>query len=432
MGKLTIQDIAKVLTDRKGLSKKEASNFAGEMFDIIKQALERDLIVKVKGLGTFKIIDVDPRESVNVNTGERVLIEGHSKITFTPDQLLKEIVNKPFSQFETVVLNDGVDFSEEASSGAYATPELANTMPLVDFVVSDPSFEHPVPLGESVAKEAPVAEAVEESVPIAEPAPAVEPKAPETESVSAPESAPVTEDALAPEPEETPVDENSDALEPDVADKPDVADEPDEEEVYADEESSSGGWKWLIPTVTLLLGLGIGYLLGNYFPMQGKQPVEAPKPPVEQPKVVVEDTVVVDSTVSTAAAPAEGKAEAVKPEEVKPVTSKPVESKPAPKINETAPAAAKPEAPAAEPDKYAAMDARVRTGAYRIVGTDKVVKVKEGDNVRKIAQRTLGPDMECYLEVYNGLKISSPLKVGQEIKIPKLQLKKKKKAQSAN
>ena len=237
---------------------------------------------------------------------------------------------------------------------------------------------------------------------------------------------------IVPEPEETPVDENSDALEPDVADKPDVADEPDEEEVYADEESSSDGWKWLIPTVTLLLGLGIGYLLGNYFPMQGKQPVEAPKPPVEQPKVVVEDTVVVDSTVSTAAAPAEGKAEAVKPEEAKLVTSKPVESKPAPKINETAPAAAKPEAPAAEPDKYAAMDARVRTGAYRIVGTDKVVKVKEGDNVRKIAQRTLGPDMECYLEVYNGLKISSPLKVGQEIKIPKLQLKKKKKAQSAN
>ena len=163
MGKLTIQDIAKVLCDRKGLTKKEADNFVNEMFDIIQQALERDMIVKVKGLGTFKIIDVDPRESVNVNTGERVLIDGHSKITFTSDQLLKEIVNKPFSQFETVVLNDGVDFSEEAASGAYVNPEMAEelkasaevatqteapadsaSMPLVDFVNHDPSFEKPV------------------------------------------------------------------------------------------------------------------------------------------------------------------------------------------------------------------------------------------------------------------------------------------------
>ena len=86
---------------------------------------------------------------------------------------------------------------------------------------------------------------------------------------------------------------------------------------------------------------------------------------------------------------------------------------------------------AEEDDKYAAMDARVRTGAYRIVGTESVVKVKEGDNLRRITQRTLGPDMECYIEVYNGLTAASPLKVGQEIKIPKLQLKKKK-TQAAN
>ena len=183
MGKLTIQDIAKVLCDRKGLTKKEADNFVNEMFDIIQQALERDMIVKVKGLGTFKIIDVDPRESVNVNTGERVLIDGHSKITFTSDQLLKEIVNKPFSQFETVVLNDGVDFSEEAASGAYVNPEMAEelkasaeaatqteapadsaSMPLVDFVNHDPSFEKPVTLGEPQTAEmpAPVEEPVVE------------------------------------------------------------------------------------------------------------------------------------------------------------------------------------------------------------------------------------------------------------------------------
>ena len=194
MGKLTIQDIAKVLCDRKGLTKKESANFVNEMFDIIQQALERDMIVKVKGLGTFKIIDVDPRESVNVNTGERVLIDGHNKITFTPDQLLKEIVNKPFSQFETVVLNDGVDFVEEAALGAYVNPEMAEelkaseattqteapadpaSMPLVDFVDDDPSFEKPFTLGEPYPAEmpAPVEEpVVEEKVtePVISPTP---------------------------------------------------------------------------------------------------------------------------------------------------------------------------------------------------------------------------------------------------------------------
>ena len=378
MGKLTIQDIAKVLSDRKGLSKNDASNFVNEMFDIIQQALERDMVVKVKGFGTFKIIDVDPRESVNVNTGERVLIEGHNKITFTPDQLLKEIVNKPFSQFETVVLNEGVDFVDE-----------------------DPSFENPIPLGENTVAEAPT--------PDAEPMP-VETSVPVVESEPVSSSASMAVEAPVAEVSETPANEES-------------VEEP-EEDVYEAEES--GSRKWLIPAVALLLGLGVGYLLGNYFPMKGEQPVEAPKPPVEMPKTVVEDTLVVDSIKAAVSAP-----EAEQPAE--PIVEKPVEApKPEVKAEETKPvetvkpAAVAPKPVAPEVDKYAAMDARVRTGAYRIVGTEKVVKVKEGDNLRRIAQRTLRPDMECYLEVYNGLKAASPLKIGQEIKIPKLQLKKKK------
>jgi hypothetical protein len=150
--------------------------------------------------------------------------------------------------------------------------------------------------------------------------------------------------------------------------------------------------------------------------MKGEQLVEAPKPPVEMPNMVVEDTLVVDSTKAAVPVP-----EAKQPEE--PIVEKPAEE-PKPEV--------KPEViEKAETDKYAAMDARVRTGAYRIVGTEKVVKVKEGDNLRRIAQRMLGPDMECYIEVYNGLNAASPLKIGQEIKIPKLELKKKKK-QSAN
>ena len=407
MGKSTIQDIAKVLSDRKGLSKNDASNFVNEMFDIIQQALERDMVVKVKGFGTFKIIDVDPRESVNVNTGERVLIEGHNKITFTPDQLLKEIVNKPFSQFETVVLNEGVDFAEDTTSEAYVTPEVkAASMPLVDFVDEDPSFENPIPLGENTVAEAPTPDA--EPMPVETLVPVVESE-PVSSSASMVVEAPVTEVS------ETTANEES-------------VEEP-EEDVYEAEES--GSRKWLIPAVALLLGLGVGYLLGNYFPMKGEQPVEAPKPPVEMPKTVVEDTLVVDSTKAAVPAP-----EAKQPAE--PIVDKPVEA-PKPKVTaeetkpvETVkPAAVAPKPVAPEVDKYAAMDARVRTGAYRIVGTEKVVKVKEGDNIRRIAQRTLGPDMECYLEVYNGLKATSPLKIGQEIKIPKLELKKKKRAQAA-
>ena len=411
MGKLTIQDIAKVLSDRKGLSKNDASNFVNGMFDIIQQALERDMVVKVKGFGTFKIIDVDPRESVNVNTGERVLIEGHNKITFTPDQLLKEIVNKPFSQFETVVLNEGVDFAEDTTSEAYVTPEVkAASMPLVDFVDEDPSFENPIPLGENTVAEAPTPDAepmpVETSVPVVE-------SEPVSSSASMAAEVSVSDEVV-----EAPVAEVSET----TANEESV--EEPEEDVYEAEES--GSRKWLIPAVALLLGLGVGYLLGNYFPMKGEQPVEAPKPPVEMPKTVVEDTLVVDSTKAAVPAP-----EAKQPAE--PIVDKPVEApKPEVKAEETKPvetvkpAAVAPKPVAPEVDKYAAMDARVRTGAYRIVGTEKVVKVKEGDNIRRIAQRTLGPDMECYLEVYNGLKAASPLKIGQEIKIPKLELKKKK------
>lgn len=414
MGKLTIQDIAKVLSDRKGLSKNDASNFVNEMFDIIQQALERDMVVKVKGFGTFKIIDVDPRESVNVNTGERVLIEGHNKITFTPDQLLKEIVNKPFSQFETVVLNEGVDFAEDTTSEAYVTPEVkAASMPLVDFVDEDPSFEKPIPLGENKVTDAPAPDAepmsVEASAPVVESEP-VSSSASMAAEVSVSDE--VVEAPVA-EVSETPANEES-------------VEDSEEESVYEDEEEGSGSRKWLMAAVALLLGLGAGYLLGNYFPMKGEQPVEAPKPPVEMPKTVVEDTLDVDSTKAVVPAP-----EAEQPAE--PIVEKPVEApKPevkaeGPKPVETVkPAAVAPKPVAPEVDKYAAMDARVRTGAYRIVGTEKVVKVKEGDNLRRIAQRTLGPDMECYLEVYNGLKAASPLKIGQEIKIPKLQLKKKK------
>ena len=112
MGRLSIQEIAKVLVAKNGLEPSQANRFATELFAIIQERLEKNDLVKVKGLGTFKVITVDARESVSVRTGDRVMIEEHSKITFTPDATMKELVNKPFSQFETVVLNDNVEFDD--------------------------------------------------------------------------------------------------------------------------------------------------------------------------------------------------------------------------------------------------------------------------------------------------------------------------------
>ena len=139
MGKITIQDLASAIVERWHIGKKEASMFVNELFFVIQKSLDEDKIVKVKGLGTFKIIDVDDRESVNVNTGDRVLIEGHGKITFTPDTLMKELVNKPFSQFETVVLKDGVDFNgveeiKQPEETADSDEIEDSSAPLVEFV----------------------------------------------------------------------------------------------------------------------------------------------------------------------------------------------------------------------------------------------------------------------------------------------------------
>lgn len=422
MGKVTIQDVANKLTVRNGLSKKDASRFANKMFDLIRDALERDKSVKVKGLGTFKIIDVDSRESVNVNTGERVLIEGHNKITFTPDALMKELVNKPFSQFETVVLNDGVDF-KDADKEAADAEKLQNDdddneiveMPLVDFIAPDP-----IVLGEPAETEEPVKPAVSgPQVVKGTPVSSETPAAHEEQVVS--ETPVVTEIPQ--------VQVGPETLSQPLADNTQSTDEPAEEEPVEEDEAEeeegrpAGGLKWPIVLLACVGALIVGYLLGNYFPWNSveqkdiqevvappvkksvKAPVKEVAPPVkEEPKAPAEETA---PSAEETAAPAVAQIEQSKPQPAKQLeTTKPAETL----------------------DKYEAMDARVRTGAYRIVGTDHIMKVKEGDNLKSIAKRTLGPDMECYIEVYNNLKSTSELKKGQDIKIPKLELKKKKTA----
>ena len=410
MGKISIQDLAQVLVERKGLNKRDAAIFVSAMFDIIQTNLEKDKIVKIKGLGTFKIIDVDDRESVNVNTGERVLIEGHNKITFTPDSLMKELVNKPFSQFETVVLNDGVDF-EDMNSVTEPTvedndPNDPTNMPLVDFGAEDEQKlsdnadeENSKWVIEPVVK-APERPALTESEVIIlgealKPEPTVEP---EPEPIVEPES--VAELESEPEP----------IIEaPEPAPIPEVKSELQvkEDKKFGDH-SSKGEQKWFITLLACILCLAGGYVFGNLFPWsQFSQPQNAnveKAVPVSKPVPVaapMDSVAPVDSVAQSATKPVEPK----------------LAEKPAPAATPT---------PAAQFDNYEKMDNRVKYGAYRIVGTSQEVKVKEGDNLKEISNRFLGPDMECYVEVYNGMNSKTQLKAGQTIKIPKLEQKKKK------
>ena len=401
MGKISLMELAAVLSKKYGLNKKEATEFVSKMFDIIQQSLEQEKTVKVKGLGTFKIIDVDARESVNVNTGERVLIEGHNKITFVPDTLMKDLVNKPFSQFETVVLNDGVDFEDAAANESLVSeseegPILEpSAMPLVDFV--DRETEEDTP------------EWVIEPVTLGSKAgPELEPK-PEQKSTSNPEK------------EETFVE---------LSEGEEVEQEAEAEEAETDlewsEEEPSNGNKWLLPLVALLIGLAAGYLLGNFFPFQtqpAQQEVvksEEPKtPPVKKPVV----TEPIDSIVAEEPKVEEVEKEVPKVEEVKQEAPHAKEVKQeSPKAE--SPKSAKPAEKTDGLDKYQKKDSRVRLGAWRIVGTAQVVKAKQGETIARISRHYLGPDMECYVEVYNDLTASTPLKAGQEIKIPKLEHKK--------
>lgn len=400
MGKISTQNLASVLVERWHIGKKEASQFVNELFFLIQKSLDEDKIVKVKGLGTFKIIDVDDRESVDVNTGDRVLIEGHGKITFTPDVLMKELVNKPFSQFETVVLKDGVDFNEAENTVQTEEPAIPDEIedtsaPLVEFVTEEELPEKPV---ETKEPEAPVTPLKSD-----EPAPSA-PSAP---------SEPMTEETPSEEKEASNEDESS---EQDVPSDQDVVAEEEEEVIIEEEESAfKKYWKWIaIAVATLAVGILIGYLMGNRSTV--------PQTP-ENPSVEAVDSMAVKSL------PAKSDSVDVELSDEEEEELEEEDSEEEAEEVEDAQADKAPEATAEERplDKWEAMDIRVQTGAYRILGTDTVVKAKAGDNLTRIGNRLLGPGMECYLEVYNGIAPGTTLTAGQEIKIPKVELKKKKK-----
>jgi nucleoid DNA-binding protein len=391
MDKVTLQDLVTVLREKNGLKKRDAQQFVTALFDVIKEGLYADKLVKVKGLGTFKIIVVEARESVNVNTGERVKIDRHSKLTFTPDATMKELVNKPFSGFETVALKDGVVFDDMADDVRTESESEESEVDEVEMIEEPVAVEpEPEPVVEETEPE-PVAEEPEPIVEDPEPEPEIE------EPTSDTADEPVVEmiDSLVSSAENENVDDTVEQQQ----------NQNDDETMENNDENKKerSKWIWLCPLLMLvsgMLGFWGGYEARYYYePMHYYQNIDT---------ILVQDSLPVDTdsvTVGVNNGDSIQAPEAKKPKQAVTVKNDTVDYR-----------------------TYERMDARVRTGAYRIVGTDRVIKTTPGETLGYIAGRTLGPDMVCYLEVYNGIKSSTKsLEPGTLIKIPKLELKKKKK-----
>ena len=391
MSKLNIYDLCSVLTSKNGLDDKESHRFIKAIFDVIQEGLDEDKIVKVKGLGTFKIIEVDDRESINVNTGERVLIEGHSKLTFTPDSVMKEIVNKPFSQFETVILNEGVDFPEPVVEEPAVEDIIADEPAEDKEIIVEPQIDNKV--AEQSVKEEPVAEKNVAEEPVAE-----EPVAEE----------PVAEEPVA----EEPVSKDSVVEFTDDNDNVQSGEENSVEESVFETSNNNSILRWILSGVAvLLLILGAaygGYLYGRY-ELSEEIAYKQMKADLKTAEITTKKAQVAIKKDSVAQ-----EVDATK------IGAMSIDNK-----DESANDEAKTETAKTSSDKYEDMDIRVRTGAYRIIGEDRTVKAKAGQTVEDIATKLLGPGMSCYVEVYNGLDGKATLKEGQTIKIPKLELKKR-------
>ena len=391
MSKLNIYDLCSVLTSKNGLDDKESHRFIKAIFDVIQEGLDEDKIVKVKGLGTFKIIEVDDRESINVNTGERVLIEGHSKLTFTPDSVMKEIVNKPFSQFETVILNEGVDFPEPVVEEPAVEDIIADEPAEDKEIIVEPQIDNNV--AEQSVEEEPVAEKTVAKEPVAEKNVAEEPVAEE----------PVAEE---------PVAEDSVVEFTDDNDNVQSGEENSVEESVFETSNNNSILRWILSGVAvLLLILGAaygGYLYGRY-ELSEEIAYKQMKADLKTAEITTKKAQVAIKKDSVAQ-----EVDATK------IGAMSIDNK-----DESANDEAKTETAKTSSDKYEDMDIRVRTGAYRIIGEDRAVKAKAGQTVEDIATKLLGPGMSCYVEVYNGLDGKATLKEGQTIKIPKLELKKR-------
>ena len=436
MSKFSLNTLGKLLADKSGLSQVEAELFIRKMFDVCNQGLDADKQVKIKWLGTFKVQATKDRESINVNTGERFTIEGRDKLTFTPDNILKEIVNKPFAQFETVVVNDGVDFDEIDEKFGEEQPDDAPAQ-VIDFLdeekTATPNPEVVV-IGSEKEKEKEKEAEDELAKQIAI----------EQAKLERLKQAQLEQERL--EQEKLELAQQQQALKAVVEPAVPASDESEEEE---EEEESSNSHHIVIPRylvvavcliVVALIG-GMGWFAFNYgqmtaqrdhLAMQLNQYHQAPakkvpaKPaaaPLSQEQKLrqkaMEDSIRMAKTAEAVKLAENSDEESANAEKAKQTEAKAkAEAKEKAKDKDEEKATSK--IASSQYDK----DARVRTGAYRIIGVAQTVTVGAGQTLEQISTRYLGSGMECYVEALNG---TSTIKAGQKIKIPKLELKKKKK-----
>ena len=554
MSKISLSDLAQRLAEKSGISLQDAELFIRKMFDVANEGLQSDKLVKMKWLGTFKVMAVKDRESVDVNTGERIIIEGRDKISFTPDNILKEIVNKPFAQFETVVVNDGVDFdeidrkfenaeedgsvfdstlecvpnSDNSSLESFIEQDSPVTSGVIDFLDEEndaPVSDEMIVIGEKRLSQENVAEP-EEKKPegsehaATEPAvfkPAVSepeesesatseletkesevPAQNEVESVVSDEENESTLTEKTPIAEKVPSDEENSITEIPIAEKipsdgeNSITEIPIEEEASSDEETPSSDEetdkrhvvlpRYLViaaSVVFLAMIGGFGWFAFNYGKMAAQrdhlalqldnyqQIATEKKTPTKSAstqeeilrKKAIEDSVrmaqaseavkkvenaeqnmnatVDKQSIDVKSAEAKKNLEAMKLADAKNLADakrqvdakKLADAKKQQETKKLAEAKKKEEA-RKQAEKHAAQasskydqDARVRTGAYRIIGVSAVVTAREGQTIKSLSQKYLGPGMECYVEALNGTSLLTP---GQKVKIPKLELKKKK------
>lgn len=408
MGKILIGDLTTVLMEKHRVNKSAAQQFLTSIVSCIQDGIAEDKIVKIKGLGTFKVVDVEARESVDINSGERVMIEGHQKLSFTADTQMKNLVNKPFALFETTILNDGVTF-EEAESEPDSEPSAEE--PMVELAeepqVEEPKAEPIIELADEDEpvdiEEQPIAE--EKPVTAEQPVAAGEPLAAED---TLDEEEPASEEPNA-EVEEPIAEEKEAEQEEPAAQKNEVMNLLSDEQPEEEEEEENGiisPWLWLFLAVA---ACAASFVAGYYLGSQKADKILKAEVVEETTDSLASDSIVAANADSLTA-----------------ITTQPgVQPKQA--VTQQQPQPQQAQAPQTEtPDwkKYDDMDKRLFYGAYVIIGTDQVLQAREGETTAQLAKRTLGSGMECYIEVYNGLTGSTRLAAGQEVKIPKLKTKK--------
>ena len=477
MSKFSLNTLGTLLADKSGLSQVEAELFIRKMFDVCNQGLDADKQVKIKWLGTFKVQATRDRESINVNTGERFTIEGRDKLTFTPDNILKEIVNKPFAQFETVVVNDGVDFDEidekfgeEQTDDAPAQvidfldeEKTATPNPEVVVIGSEKEKEAEDELAKQIAIEQAKLEKLKQAQ-LEQERIQKEKLEKEKQEQERLEQERLEQERLEQErleqerleqerleqerleQEKLELAQQQQALKAVVEPAVPALDESEEEE---EEEESSNSHHIVIPRylvvavcliVVALIG-GMGWFAFNYgqmtaqrdhLAMQLNQYHQAPakkvpaKPaaaPLSQEQKLrqkaMEDSIRMAKTAEAVKLAENSDEESASAEKAKQTEVK-AKAEAKEKAKDKAEEKATSKIASSQYDK----DARVRTGAYRITGVAQTVTVGAGQTLEQISTRYLGSGMECYVEALNG---TSTVKAGQKIKIPKLELKKKKK-----